>query len=89
MITAQPPLPAAASAAGVAHEVARGRGEGVARMFALVVSLAHVHNISSVTGGSGGGSGVQSDSGGTASSSQLRVELGSGGHQAIVTAKTV
>lgn len=65
-----------------------GGEEGAARMFALVVSLAHVHNIS-VPGGSaivGRGGGASASAEGQ-SSSQLHVELGPGGHQAIVTAR--
>lgn len=59
--------------------------EGAARMFALVVSLAHVHNVSGphVAADTHGG---RSATGANVASSQLHVELGSGGKEAIVTA---
>eukprot|EP00752_Nemacystus_decipiens_P008362 g7474.t1 len=84
----QSPPTAAGVANEIAHEVAKGGEEGVARMFALVVSLAHVHNISSAAN-SGGGVQRAGQGGALPLSSQLHVELGSGGHEAIVTAKTM
>jgi len=65
-----------------------GGREGAARMFALVVSLAHVHNISSVPAG-GDGVGASDGGGQEAPSppSQLHVGFASGGTKAIVTAK--
>ncbi|CAM9341860.1 unnamed protein product [Ectocarpus fasciculatus] len=77
------------SAAAATTAAGRGGG-GAARRFALVVSLAHVHNISATTerrvvgGGVAGPAGTNGEGNLT---SQLRVQLGSGGNEAIVTAR--
>lgn len=62
-----------------------GGVEEKARMFALVMSLAHVHNTCAPTTAPAGGRGGGGTSVGQASS-QLRVDLSSGGDEAIVVA---
>lgn len=64
--------------------ISGGVGEA-ARMFALVVSLAHVHNVSGphVAADKHGG---ESAAGSSVAPSQLQVALGGGGREAIVTA---
>lgn len=77
------------SAAAEATAAGAGGG-GAARRFALVVSLAHVHNISATPGRGVEGGGVVgrgSIDGEGNVPSQLRVQLGSGGNEAIVTAR--
>lgn len=69
---------------------AGGGGGGAARRFALVVSLAHVHNISATPGRGVVGGGVvgrESTDGEGNLPPQLQVQLGSGGNEAIVTAR--
>lgn len=59
-------------------------------MFALVVSLAHVHNIAAPTAASTTAAAGNARVGGVGaeqSSSQLHVQLSSGGQEAIVTAR--
>lgn len=56
-------------------------------MFALVVSLAHVHNVSGPHGAAGTLGGSSSAAGLDVASFQLHVEVGSAGKEAVVTAR--
>lgn len=95
-----PPSPPGTEALWAGGERAAGvvGKEGAARIFSLLVSLAHVHNISAAAaaaaadGGEDGGDsrGREGLEGGVEAapvSSQLHVELGGGGREVVVTAR--